>query len=219
MARKAFVFLNGHFHKNDHKLIDRLLHEGKSIPLMIAVDGGLKFMQKFDFALDYWITDLDSSPKVEKDFLRNTEILIHPSAKDQTDGELALEFCLQRNVTDITFFGWYDLRCETDHMLGNLMLFHRLTKRQANCRLRFMDSAQEICPLYNQNLTLNGYKGRRLSIVPLDKTITLTLKGTEYPAEELVVRRGQTIALRNRISAKRASIRLKGAALAIIGDK
>lgn len=217
MARKVFVFLNGHFHKNDHQLIGRLLHECKSIPLMIAVDGGLIFMQKFNFVPDYWITDLDSSPKVKKNFLRNTETLIHPSAKDQTDGELALEFCLQQNATDITFFGWYDLRCETDHLLGNLMLFHRLKK--PNCRLRFMDGAQEIYPLYNQNLTLNGYKGRRLSIVPLDKTITLTVKGAKYPAQDLVVRRGQTIALRNRISAERASIRLKGAALAIIGDK
>ena len=218
MAGKAFIFLNGFYQSDDKSLIRKILRQTKPRPLLLAVDGGLSFMQKISLPPDYWLTDLDSAPRIKKDFLKNTQKLVFPAGKDKTDGQLALEFCLKRKIHDLTFFGWYDRRNETDHLLGNLFLFHTIKKKAPQTRIRFIDCRQEIYPVKNQSLNLNGCKGRRLSIVPTDRSITLSLKGTAYPAKNLRLTKGHTMPLRNRITAIRAKVEIKGSALVVIGD-
>jgi len=197
-------------------MILRLYRRAKPKPLLVAVDGGLAFIQRIGLKPKYWLTDLDSAPDIKKGFLKNTEILLHQSHKDKTDAELTLDFCTQQRIFDFTFFGWYDRTDETDHLLGNLMLAHLLKGTGGNIRLRFLGSRQEIHYLHNETKVLNSSKERRISVIPLDNSISLSLRGTEYKARELNVRQGRTIALRNRITAERAMVTVKGSALVII---
>jgi thiamine pyrophosphokinase len=216
MPKKAFLFLNGHYYKEDRSMVLRLYRRAKPKPLLMAVDGGLAFMQRIGLRPKYWLTDLDSAPDIKKGFLKNTDILLHQSHKDKTDAELALDFCTRQRVSDFTFFGWYDRTDETDHLLGNLLLAHLLKEAGKNIRLRFLGSRQEIHYLHNETKVLNSSKGKRLSVIPLDRSISLSLRGTEYKAAGLNIREGQTIALRNRIMSERTTVTVKGSALAII---
>jgi thiamine pyrophosphokinase len=216
MLKKAFLFLNGHYYKEDRSMVLSLYRRAKPKPLLVAVDGGLAFIQRIGLRPKYWLTDLDSAPDIKKGFLKNTELLLHQSHKDKTDAELALDFCTRQRISDFTFFGWYDRNDETDHLLGNLMLAHLLKGIRKNIRLRFLGSRQEIHYLHNETKILNSSKERRLSVIPLDRSISLSMRGTEYKAAGLNVREGRTIGLRNRITAGRAVVTVKGSALVII---
>jgi thiamine pyrophosphokinase len=217
MAGTAFLFLNGSYHPDDRALVTRLMRNTNPRPLVIAVDGGLSFLQRCGVRPDVWLTDLDSAPRIKKGFINRTEILLFPRRKDKTDGELAVDFCLRKKIAHVTIFGWYDRTYETDHLLGNLLLCRNRAILGGHLQARFLDSRQEIIPLRNETLSIRGGRGRRLSIVPLSQTVRLTAKGLDYPARDLPIRAGQTIALRNRIVADRAVITVIGTALAVVG--
>ncbi len=216
MEGKAFIFLNGLYPKGDDQLVRQLLNAASPRPALIAVDGGIAFLQKYSIKPDYWISDLDSAPRIRRGFLKEIELFFYPADKDKTDSELAIDLCIRRGFTDITVFGWDARMGETDHLLGNLFLFRNMKTGKQALRLRFLDSRQEIIALRDQTRTLRGYKGRRLSILPVSTRISLTLRGTRFAATDLVVREGETVSLRNQITAQKASIKIKGSGLAII---
>ena len=56
-------------------------------------------------------------------------------------------------------------------------------------------------------------KGDIVSVMPFSRTITLTCSGTEYDVSGVRIARGDTRALRNRISTRRAVFSIKGRAL------
>ncbi len=215
-TKRAFIFLNGNYHHDDSKLVRRLYRGITPRPLLVAVDGGLKFMQKINLKPRYWLTDLDSAPRIRKGFLKDTEILVHAPRKDKTDAELALDLCAAIGRKNLSFFGWYDIADETDHLLGNLMLVRLPTVVQNTITLRFLRSRQEIYYLKNQSQIFSSCRGRRLSVVPLSRKIVINLQGTQFPARHLTVGQGQTISLRNHITARRAMVSVGGAALVIL---
>jgi len=216
-STEAFIFLNGHYLRYDKTLLSGILKRRRHRPLFIAVDGGLSFLQKINSLPDFWLTDLDSAPRIKKNFLNKTEILLYPSDKDKTDAELTLDFCARRGIKKAVIWGWYDNRHETDHLLGNLMLSRLLLDRFGGMNIHFINSRQEIYPLSDEKLIVKGKKGWRLGIVPLSRSICLTLKGTAFKAENLKVNAGDTISLRNQITAQTCSVNLEGLALLILG--
>jgi thiamine pyrophosphokinase len=216
MEGRAFIFLNGFYPRGDQRLVRRLIRKLKRRPVMIAVDGGIAFLQKASIRPDCWISDLDSAPRLKRGFLRDIEVFLYPADKDKTDGELAIELCARRDLSDITIFGWDARKGETDHLLGSLFLCRNLKGKKRGLRLRFLDSRQEILPLKNEKRIIRDCKGKRLSVIPLSSNIILGLAGTRYPARNLAVSEGETISLRNLITANRAAISIQGTGLAII---
>jgi thiamine pyrophosphokinase len=218
MDGKAFIFLNGLYPRGDQLLVRGQMRGTRPRPVVVAVNGGIGFLRKIKIRPDYWISDLDSAPRLNKGFLKGIESLVYPESKDKTDAELSIDLCARKGLADITIFGWEVRRGETDHLLGSLLLGCNLTGIKRRLKLRFLSSRQEIIAIRNETRVLRGQKGRRLSIVPLTGKIILTLQGTRYPASGLDIRMGETISLRNQITAKRAVIRVEGAALAVIGE-
>jgi thiamine pyrophosphokinase len=216
MEGRAFIFLNGFYPKSDNSMIRDMIRKARPAPVLIAVDGGIAFMQKNGLKPDFWISDLDSAPRLKKGFLEKAEVLLYPADKDKTDAELALDVCAKEGLSDVTVFGWEAREGETDHLLGSLFLCRNLKGKRRLLNLRFIDSRQEIIPLRDETRIFRGYKGKRLSLIPLSTRIVLTLGGTRYPACELVVRAGETVSLRNRITAQRATVAIQGSGLAVI---
>lgn len=216
MPKTAFLFLNGTYQRGDKALVRRLIKSSRPKPLLIAVDGGLKFIHKCQLPPDIWLTDMDSAPKLNRSFMRCTEILEYPPDKNKTDTELALDYCISRKISELTIFGWYDSNCETDHLIGNLFLVNLLKGNKRHVKMTFLDSRQQVFPLFDSRRILNHMKGCRLSVIPIDRSITLTTRGTKYRVNRLVIKSGQTISLRNRITAQRASVTVSGKALVII---
>jgi thiamine pyrophosphokinase len=216
MDGRAFIFLNGLYPKGDDQLVRRLIRKTRPRPVLIAVDGGIAFLQKNKLKPDYWISDLDSTPRIKRGFLRGVELMLFPADKDKTDAELAVDFCADEGLFDLTVFGWEARKGETDHLLGTLMLCRNLKGKKRRLNLRFLDNRQEVYALHDNTRILKGYKGKRLSVIPLSSRIVLTLQGAHYSAREMVVYEGETISMRNRITAQRAKVSIKGKGLIVI---
>lgn len=212
----AFIFLNGYYHKSDFDLIKNILKNYKNKRKIIAVDGGISFLQKIKIKPDIWIGDLDSAPRIKKELIKNTEIKIYPSEKDETDSELALDYCREKKISSIAIFGWYDRTNETDHLLGNILLPLNNKLLKSGLRIKFVDSKQEISVIYDDKMTYTGRKNSGLSIVPISNRVLLTIKGAKYNTENQYIKLGQTLSLRNKITSNRATVAVKGKALVII---
>ncbi len=215
MGGSAFVFLNGFYPQDDSKLIRGLIRRTRPRPLLIAVDGGLAMLQRLNIKPDHWISDLDSTPRIRKGFLKKIEVHLFPRDKEKTDAELSVELCAQLGIRDVTLFGWNVRGPETDHLLGTLFLSRNLKQKRRGLKLRFLSSRQEIRALNDAPTAYRGYVGHRLSVIPLSASITLTLTGTLYRANQLTIRAGETIALRNEITGKYANVRVEGTALVL----
>ncbi|MEZ5358236.1 MAG: thiamine diphosphokinase [Candidatus Zixiibacteriota bacterium] len=201
----AILLLNGSYSTHDYRLIKRRIVTGKVRPVIIAVDGGIRALQKLNIRPDYWVSDLDSSPRLKKGFLTETELLFYPSDKDKTDAELALDLCLKMKIRAVDIFGWADSGGETDHMLGNLLLPFQ-SRMLKSISIRFISPKQVIFPSGAGKTIVTHEKGKRLSILPITASVTLSLRGVLYSARDLKVYRGQSISLRNEITADRAVI-------------
>lgn len=184
-------------------------------PAIIAVDGGLSFLQKIGLKPDLWLTDLDSAPRIQKGFLHRTRLLLFSSHKDKTDAELALEFCARSGVREATIFGWYDRGHETDHLLGNLFLARH--RDLVGVGLTFMSSIQEVHVLRDQGRVIRDRVGCRLSVIPLGRRIRLSVSGVAFPADDLLIHEGDTRSLRNMIAHHRVAITVAGMALVVVG--
>lgn len=211
----AVLLLNGKYTQQDRALILNRISSAKRRPVIIAVDGGLGILQKLNIRPDVWVSDLDSSPRIKKGFLTDTELMFFPSKKDKTDTELALDLCLSRNIKAVDIFGWSDSGNETDHLLGNLLLplQTRFSRQMSFC---FIGPNQTVFPMAAGRRRVHNEKGKRLSIIPVTASANLTLRGVKYPATDLKVRRGQTISLRNEITANRATIETNRPVIVII---
>ncbi len=214
----GLIFLNGYYHSDEDKLVRKFLKSLRSKPVLIAVDGGISFLQKIKLRPDYWISDMDSSPAIKKGFLTNVESIIFDNDKDKTDGELAVDLAIQIGIKNITIMGWYDLASETDHLLGNLMLGFNSKFLKSKLKFRFLGSRQEIFPVNNAKLIINNNKGKTVSIVPVSKKIMFSTTGTKYKEINSTSLRGQTLTLRNEISANKATVMIRGQALVIINN-
>lgn len=201
----AVLLLNGSYSNQEYKLIRKRISDSRVRPLIIAVDGGIRTLQKLNIRPDYWVSDLDSSPRIKKGFLTDTELLFYPSDKDKTDTELALDLCLKKKIRSVDIYGWSDNGNETDHMIGNLLLPLQARFRK-KLIFRLIGTNQIIYPAEAGKTIVTHEKGKRLSILPVTAAVTLTLSGVKYTAKKLKVHRGQTISLRNEITANRAVI-------------
>jgi thiamine pyrophosphokinase len=205
----AFVlFLHGRYAKTDLRFY-RQVAKGKT---KVAVDGGLEFFLRSGMKPDLIVGDFDSLTSDPLRKFPHTDVITYPVEKDTTDAQLAVAYAIKAGATSIDIvqpsFG------EADHFTGNLMLLASLVekRRARKLKLRLVNARYEIVFLSNDSWSVAGAQGDTVSVVPLSPSITLTCTGAAYLAEKLTVRRGDTIALRNRIISGTAKFTVKGQA-------
>ena len=210
--RNAVLFLHGKYAAADLNYYKKLAR-GK---YLVAVDGGYSFFRKTGLTPDLLIGDFDSIGRMPRTLTARTTVVQHPAYKDKTDAELALDHCLSLGVQDIRIvqpsFG------EPDQFVGNMMLLIRaaqLRRRMQGCSVHVVNRRYQVCALVDGAGMISGGRGDIFSVVPVSDQITLTLSGTEYDVTNLVIQRGESRGLRNRITAGTAHIRMRGTALVI----
>jgi len=91
--KKALLILNGDLDldKND---LNQII-ENEKIDKIIAVDGGANKSRKLELLPDLIIGDLDSLTEENEGFYQSkkVEFIKHPVEKDQTDSEIAVDYC------------------------------------------------------------------------------------------------------------------------------
>jgi len=205
----AFVlYLHGPYRKSDLPFY-KSLAKGRTL---MAVDGGLNFFIRSGERPNVIVGDFDSLRRDPVKLFPRAKVLRFPPDKDKTDTQLAVEYAVAQGADSIDivqpFLG------EADHFAGNLMLLAALVNRKSKRRIRFrvLNPAYEIVFLNCGTRIITGRRGETVSVVPLTATIRLTCSGTWYKARRLLVRRGETVGLRNQMIASRATVSVEGQA-------
>ncbi|MBP6469463.1 MAG: thiamine diphosphokinase [Chloroflexi bacterium] len=160
----VFVFANGDIERTEW--IRPLLSQAAFI---IAADGGTRHLFALQMPPDLVIGDMDSiSPEVMA-WLQNTpaQLITHPTAKDETDLELALLHALSFDAP-IWIFG--ALGGRLDQMLANILLLAHPALHGRTLRLM---NEYERAWLVERHTLVHGRSGDLVSLIPLDGDVTI----------------------------------------------
>lgn len=174
----AIIFTNGTY--EDLSFYQKYLKAHASATI-IGVDGGANFIHLLNKTPDYIVGDLDSIDQAVLNQYKTAGVPIeqHACQKDETDTELAIQYCIQQNYTDVTLLG--ALGSRFDHSFGNLYLLNRLLK--AGIPAKMVNTYNQI-QLTDHTLKLQEKPGTTLSIMAFtDEAKGVTLKGFQYPVE------------------------------------
>lgn len=178
---KAVIFINGTY-SDEHFYQQYLSDLGNEGPFdIICADGGANFLHQLERIPDVLIGDMDS---VKPDFLEYCEkegaaIFRYPTHKDETDTELAVNYCIQKKYSEVILFGATGTRM--DHTLGNFYLLNKMMK--TGIKAKAVDGINEIflmehfCQLQlpvNQTISIMAYT---------DTAEGIFLNGFEYPVQ------------------------------------
>ena len=142
---------------------------------IIAVDGGLKILEKLSIKPNLILGDMDSL---------NENILIkyndikkekYSTDKDFTDSELAIQKAINFNPEKISILaatGSY-----IDHSFANMI--NLLRNYNAKIDIKIVTENSIIFPIINKKI-LRDYSGKRFSIFPIGEVKGIILKGCKY---------------------------------------
>ncbi len=207
--KSSVLFLHGRYNPRDIEFYKDLCRNR----FLVAVDGGYSFFKLSGIVPDLLIGDFDSLKRMPRDLPAQTAVEKYPPRKDKTDAQLALEFCLERHSPKIDIvqpsFG------EADQFIGNVMLLSlpkRLIKAGVRPRVRIVNTGYEAQLIENGKYSITNAKGDLVSVIPLSSKVTYSCRGTEYVVSDVALRPGDTRALRNHVTANRASFDVAGEA-------
>lgn len=151
---------------------------------IIAVDGGLKRCLELNLVPDIVIGDFDS---IEPSYLQNLphecQKLTYPSTKDETDTQLALQYCIEHQAKEVIICN--ELNGRFDHCLALVQNLLQALKHDIKASIV---SSTQILTLFNQDTVFNHPVGSLLSLISItEQTIFVTSKGLQYPLDKLTL--------------------------------
>ena len=158
-GKRAIIFVNGEM-KNRYAVGDML----RTDDLLVAVDGGLRHLERLGLQPHYLVGDMDSLHPSQVERLEQAGVSISrfPTAKDETDLELALDLVLEKEYKTIVIVA--ALGGRTDQMLGNLFLLTRADL--SGCDVRLDDGVEEAF-LVQGETQICGCAGDLVSLLPI----------------------------------------------------
>jgi thiamine pyrophosphokinase len=208
---RIVIFSNGKF---EHAEQDR--NHIQPGDILIAADGGLHHCLALELTPDLLVGDLDSVDPELVSMLREhgTEIHEHPTRKDHTDLELALEVAVEHEADEILIIG--GLGGRWDQTLANILLLTQLRFQGPNIQL--IDGPQRIQYLpAGTSLEISGKPGTIVSLVPIKGTAKgITTDGLEYELAHGALEYGSSQGISNVLVKDRASVKVEEGALICI---
>jgi thiamine pyrophosphokinase len=202
--KRAVIFANGEFEQST-----RVIPEIKPSDLIIAADGGSLHCKLFGLIPKVIIGDFDSLLPEEISFSQQagSTIIRHPTHKDETDLELAIQYAKDQGVEEILIFG--ALGARWDMTLANLLLPAQAAFN--NIKIRLLEGTQELTLLRGgETLNILGSPGEIISLIPLAGDARgITTNGMEYALNNETIYFGSPRGVSNVLQNKHAQISLK----------
>jgi len=183
----------------------------------IAADGGVLLFEKLGVTPDLLLGDFDSITEKNISYYEknNVEIVKYPREKDETDGELALKYCLENKLNNIVIIGAQGGRL--DHQLGNIFLMEYADHHGLKAVIK--DPGLEM-GLIVQKKIFNNCEGEYLSLIPLSKQVSgVSTKGCKYPLNNDYLYRYKTRGISNLIIKEKAEVSIKEGLLIYLKHK
>jgi thiamine pyrophosphokinase len=182
--------------------------------MVIAADGGVDRALTLGLHVDLAIGDFDSvsAAGLAAAEAAGARVERHPTAKDATDLELALDAALALQPTRIVVVGSGGGRL--DHLLGSVLLLADERYAAADVDAYLGDASVSVV---RGSRTLAGTPGDLLTLLPVHGPAEgVTTEGLEYPLRGETLPSGASRGVSNVFSASRARITLeRGCLLAV----
>jgi thiamine pyrophosphokinase len=159
----------------------------------IAADSGMKHAAALGLVPELWVGDFDSAEGELQARYAGVPRHVHPTDKDKSDGEIAIDAALQRGATSLLLAG--GLGGQTDHALANMALLLGLARRGIEAMAS--SGVEEAYPLVSGYLDLDVPPGSRLSIAATSDLFGLDIAGVRWPLVKADVLLGSTWTLSN----------------------
>ncbi len=177
--------------------------------LIIAADGGAKYLQKAGLKPDILIGDFDS---LDVNIDSGEVIRLNP-IKDITDMDAAVKIGIERGYTEFHLYGACGGRIE--HTLANIQLVASLS--QKNIKAYVHDSATVITALTDDSVYFNSsYKGYISVFSHTDKCTGVYLKGLKYPLENATLTNSFPLGVSNEFVGEDSEIKVENGTLILI---
>ncbi len=154
--------------------------------LIVAVDGGAQALVGMGIIPALLVGDMDSIDPATRRWLehRGVEVLLLPTAKNETDTEVAMRLAVDRGAGEITVYGALG-GPRFDHFIGNLLLL--TSPWLEGVRVRLVDELHEIF-LVKGEAEVAGAPGDIVSLLALTPEVDeVVTEGLLYPL------RGETL--------------------------
>lgn len=183
---------------------------------VIAADLGARHATTWGWPVHLLVGDLDSLSNGEAAALaeRGTPLVTVPSAKDDTDLELALAHALAEGARRIVICG--ALGGRTDHLLANVLLLAR--PDLAGLDVAIAGGPETVRVLRGPgSLALRGAAGDLLTLLPLGGDATgVVTRGLAYPLRDETLSLGRGRGVSNVFAAEEAEVTLRHGALLVV---
>jgi thiamine pyrophosphokinase len=151
-----------------------------SADLLVAVDGGADAVAAAGLRPGLVVGDMDSISRetLEAFKTEGVEILLLPTAKDETDTEAALRLAVERGAAEIVVYGALG-GPRLDHLVGNLLLLS--SPWLADVAVFLVDGEHEVF-LVKNDVVFSGEPGDLVSLLPLTPEVhNVRTEGLLYP--------------------------------------
>ena len=213
-TKKAVIALNGELNgsKEEYKKII-----GEKDILFVAADGGALLLESIGFLPDVIIGDFDSLTEGQYQHYEKmgAKIIKYPIEKDETDGELALQYCRGRGLNNIIIIGFAGGRL--DQQLANIFLLEYAFR---NGMTAFVKEPGLEMVLIKKEKVFFQKIGTGFSLIPLDEKVSgVTITGCKYLLEAGSLLRYKTRGISNIIEQEKAVITVEKGLLLYVLNK
>lgn len=199
MINKVAIVLNGP--------IDCFLTGSiRDYAFVIAVDGGLNHLVKYDMDADLFIGDYDSVNDDAKGYIETSNIthVDYNEDKDKTDFELALEYVKEKCEIKTV-----DIYCamggREDHtmtVLNNVLAY----SKDLNITVYGGDQAVKVLNEGDEIKVVNRIDVTSFSMVPVDEELTVSIKSAKWELDHETVSRSSSLLMSNKAMGDHALI-------------
>ncbi len=184
---------------------------------VIAADGGAQVLERWGIDPHLVVGDLDSLSRERAEALgkRGAKVIPFPTAKDESDLELAIRYAVESGADDIVLLGVFGGE-RLDHALANAMLL--ADPQYRGLGLRAVQGATEVRALHGgDRADLRGPVGATVTLLPVrgDAEGVRTV-GLRYPLVGETLQFGRSRGLSNVVTALGASVSLEHGVLLLI---
>ncbi|MFW5992405.1 MAG: thiamine diphosphokinase, partial [Halanaerobiaceae bacterium] len=138
-----------------------------------------------------------------------------PAEKDETDAELALDYCLKEGIKNIIIVG--SMGGRFDQQLANVFLLEYAYRRGLKTVIR--EPGKQI-GIIDKEIVFKNNEKDRLSLIPISEKVTgVTIKGCKYGLSDEELYRYRTRGISNVISGKEAVVKVQKGIILYIKDE
>ncbi len=186
--------------------------------LVIAADGGAAHIEAGGGGCDVIVGDQDSVAAATLDQARaaGAEVLDFPTAKDATDGELALREAVRRGATSITIVGALG-GPRIDHLLANVALLAHPDLRGVDAVIE--DAAYRIW-LVSEASSWRGEAGDIVTLLAVGGNAGgITTQGLRYALRDGALVHGSSLGVSNEMIEPHAKISVARGSVLVIHER